>query len=49
MDTRPEPPPEGRLIDDARGRAGISVRGAARLAGISNTSAPMPTAAKKAP
>ena len=37
MDTQPEPPPEGRLIDGARVRAGISVREAARRAGISNT------------
>lgn len=37
METRPEPSPEGRLIDDARAAAGLSVREAARRTGISNT------------
>ena len=35
MDTRPEPTPEGKLIDDAAALADISIREAARRAGIS--------------
>ena len=35
MDTRPEPPPEGRLIADAASRLDLSIREAARRAGIS--------------
>lgn len=35
MQTRPEPPPEGRLIADAADRLSLSIREAARRAGIS--------------
>ncbi len=35
MDTRPEQPPEGRLIADAADRLDLSIREAARRAGIS--------------
>jgi hypothetical protein len=35
METRPEPTPEGKLIDDAAALADISIREAARRAGIS--------------
>ena len=35
MDTRPEQPPEGRLIDDAADRLDLSIREAAKRAGIS--------------
>jgi hypothetical protein len=35
METRPEPPPEGRLIEAAAARLDISIREAARRAGIS--------------
>lgn len=35
MDTRPEPPPEGRLIEAATALQDISIREAARRAGIS--------------
>jgi len=35
METRPEPTPEGKLIDDAAALADISIREAARRAGLS--------------
>jgi hypothetical protein len=35
MDTRPEPPPEGRLIADALTLSGLSIRQASKRAGIS--------------
>jgi hypothetical protein len=35
MDTRPPPPPEGRLITEATARTGLSIREAARRAGLS--------------
>ena len=35
MNTRPAPPPEGKLIADAAGRRGLSLRKAAEQAGIS--------------
>jgi len=35
MQTRPEPPPEGKLIADAAARNDLSIREAARRAGIS--------------
>ena len=35
METRPEPPPEGRLIEAATARLDISIREAARRAGMS--------------